>query len=510
MYEHADLVDSFAGMKVLIVGDAILDRYLSGAAIRLSQEAPVPVVGVDGIRQYPGGAANSAVNAAALGARTSLLGPIGPDPYGSALQELLAQGEVQLLPGSVREHRQTLSKTRIIVDGQMLARLDEGTTTWDTAWERTAIAALEQAWQDVSVVIVSDYNYGALSPSIIDGVRRLQATSPRVLGVDAKNFEAYREAKPTVVKPNYSQAMGILRGSPRPSGGGRTATVTAAASRLLEATGAKIAAVTLDSDGSVILQDGHEPYRTFVRSADPTRTIGAGDSYLAAFAMALGANASLETAADFATMVAQEVVGQDGTATCHSLELKRKAAGTDSLSSLQEAAVEQCRSARERGKRIVFTNGVFDILHPGHVRYLEQASSLGDVLVVAINSDESVRRIKGPSRPVNALADRMSVVAALDCVDHVVAFSDNTPERLIRAICPDVFVKGGDYTRDQLPEAPLVEELGGAVVILDHVADRSTTNIIERIRSVPATRMNATKNAGVPGDPHSAEVVARQ
>jgi D-beta-D-heptose 7-phosphate kinase/D-beta-D-heptose 1-phosphate adenosyltransferase len=213
---------------------------------------------------------------------------------------------------------------------------------------------------------------------------------------------------------------------------------------------------------------------------------GAGDTYTSALTLALAVGAQGPAAADIASAAASVVVSKDGTSTCTGEELREYLLGhgkyMDDVSRLRDRA----RSYREQGKRVVFTNGCFDILHRGHVTYLSHAKMLGDVLIVAVNSDASVGRMKGPTRPIVPLEDRLQVLAAMSCVDHVIAFEEDTPVALIDAVRPDVFVKGGDYTRETLPEAPLVESLGGCVEILPFVEDRSTTGIIERIRDAYA------------------------
>ncbi len=249
-----------------------------------------------------------------------------------------------------------------------------------------------------------------------------------------------------------------------------------------EQTGARIVAVTLDADGAIILERGRPPYRTYARPTHHSRAAGAGDTFAAALALGLAAGAETPAAADLASAAAAVVVGRDGTAACSSRELRERIAAGDKPVDDPSDLAARLSEHRRQGRRIVFTNGCFDILHRGHISYLSLAKSLGDVLVVGVNSDDGIRRLKGPSRPINALEDRMGVLAALSCVDLIVPFDEDTPCELIRVVRPDVFVKGGDYTRDRLPEAAIVEELGGAVQILPYLADRSTTDMIERIR----------------------------
>ena len=213
-----------------------------------------------------------------------------------------------------------------------------------------------------------------------------------------------------------------------------------------------------------------------------SRAAGAGDTFLAAMALGLAAGGDTTAAAELASAAASVVVGQEGTVSCSADDLRDQVAAGDKLVSNRARLAELRDAHRRAGRRVVFTNGCFDILHRGHITYLGRAKALGDILIVGVNSDEGIRRLKGPSRPINTLEDRIQVLAALSCVDHVIPFDEDTPCRLVEVVRPDIFVKGGDYTRDRLPEAELVESLGGAVRILPFIADRSTTDIIERIR----------------------------
>jgi D-beta-D-heptose 7-phosphate kinase/D-beta-D-heptose 1-phosphate adenosyltransferase len=244
--------------------------------------------------------------------------------------------------------------------------------------------------------------------------------------------------------------------------------------------------VTLDCEGALVFERGRPAYRTYTQPARSC-VAGAGDTFVAGLALGLAAGASTAAAAELASGAAV-VVGKDGTAICSAQELREYVSAEDEYYGDLDRLKARVEFYREQGRKIVFTNGCFDILHRGHITYLNRAKALGDVLVVGVNSDESIRRLKGPSRPINSLEDRVQVLAALSCVDHLVAFGEDTPCNLIRALRPRVFVKGGDYTRERLPEAPLVEELGGVVQILPYLQDRSTTGIIERITEVYAQR----------------------
>jgi D-beta-D-heptose 7-phosphate kinase/D-beta-D-heptose 1-phosphate adenosyltransferase len=478
----SNTLNLFRGRGVLVLGDAMLDTYLDGQCDRLCPEGPVPVVARGRRRAAAGGAANAAVNARALEARVRFLSVAGADARAARLGRLLERAGVPAGDLLVAPGRRTLAKTRITAGGQLLLRLDEGSTEEvPPACERDLIDRLGRLWPDSEAVLVSDYGYGVLTGRVIQALGELQRRDPRVLVVDSKRLAAFRDAGVTAVKPNYAEAVRQF-GLPEAAGPARVALAAARGEAVLRATGARVAAVTLDADGAVVLERDRPPVRTRARPRPHCRAAGAGDTYAAALALALAAGADTPEAAELAAAAAAVVVARDGTSACGLSELRRRLAGGRKVAADLAELTARLEEHRRRGRRIVFTNGCFDILHSGHVGYLARARELGDVLVVGVNSDAGVRRLKGPERPVNCLEDRLAVLAALGCVDHLIAFEEDTPHALIRAVRPAVFVKGGDYTRDRLPEASLVEQLGGKVVILPLAAGRSTTGLIRRLR----------------------------
>jgi D-beta-D-heptose 7-phosphate kinase/D-beta-D-heptose 1-phosphate adenosyltransferase len=329
--------------------------------------------------------------------------------------------------------------------------------------------------------VVSDYGYGVLTPGVVATLARLQAGAPRLLAVDAKHLVRYARAGVTVVKPNFAQAVSMLPNAPPEAPGSRVPWMAGQGERLLERCAADVVAVTLDADGALVFERGRAPHRTHARPHPQLRAAGAGDTYLTLLALALAAGADTPSAAELASAAAAVVMSKEGTATCSAAEVAEMLAPGGKLLAGDQVP-QRMAFHRAQGRRIVFTNGCFDILHRGHTTYLNRAKALGDVLVVGVNTDAGVRRLKGDERPINQLEDRIEVLAALSCVDHVVAFGEDDPRQLIRSVRPHVFVKGGDYTRERLPEAAVVEELGGTVVVLPYEADRSTTGIIDRIR----------------------------
>jgi len=275
----------------------------------------------------------------------------------------------------------------------------------------------------------------------------------------------------------------LLDGRADETGSSRSEALSGHGGSLLDVTGASIVAASLDSEGVLIFERGQPPCHIPAMVSRHACVVGAGDTFMAALTLGLAAGASARQAGELANAAAAVAVGKERTASCTAAELREFiCAGGKYLGGPARAAV-RAEFLRQQGRRIVFTNGCFDILHRGHVTYLHRAKALGDVLIVGVNTDAGIRRLKGPERPINTLEDRLQVLAALSCVDHLIAFDEDTPCTLIRAIRPDVFVKGGDYTRERLPEAPLVDALGCTVHGLPFLADRSTTGLIHRIRS---------------------------
>jgi D-beta-D-heptose 7-phosphate kinase/D-beta-D-heptose 1-phosphate adenosyltransferase len=484
-----EIVDHFKGLRIAMIGEAMLDGYIFGYADRLCPDAPVPVVAQTGRSDAPGGAANTAANLAALGVSVTLLSVVGDDPEGWVLRRELEVRGVHTESLLVQPARSTLAKHRVVANSQILVRYDQGSISAISAESEAALLTrLEGIYPSCDAVIVSDYGYGILTPAVIACLARLQAASPRLLIADARDLARYRSLGLTVAKPNYREAVALLGDAVLEGSRVRVQHIASSAERLLAATGAQLVAVTLDADGSLILDRDGPPYRTYAPPAPRPAPSGAGDTYVSAFATALAAGASAPQAAELATIAAATVVQREGTACCSAQDLLRWMAADQKIAVDPGQLAVQISRYRDQGRRIVFTNGCFDILHRGHITYLNRAKALGEILIVGVNSDASVRRLKGPERPINALDDRTQVLAGLSSIDHIVPFDADTPEELIRAFRPDIFVKGGDYRRETLPEAGLVEELGGTVQILAYVEDQSTTGIIDRIRGAALTQ----------------------
>lgn len=471
---HVILPDFETG-RVLVVGDVMLDRYWRGDSSRISPEAPVPVVCVQGLEEKPGGAANVALNVAALGCKASLLGVTGDDAAGKALQRMLAAAGVvhrlQRVSG-----RRTIVKLRVLSRNQQLVRLDFEDTLEDRAPDN--LPEWIDDWVDqVDVVIFSDYGKGTLG-EIQRWVARARATGKVVL-VDPKGRDLERYRGATLMTPNLAEFEDVV---------GRIDGDFALASRaesLRRDLGLQAMVVTRGKDGMTVVEEGRDAVHLAARAREVYDVTGAGDTVIAVLAAALASGADVVQAARIANEAAGIVVGKLGAVpvTRGEIEAQATRAEASPRGVLTEAALLRVvAESRAKGERVVMTNGCFDLLHPGHVRTLQQAKRLGDRLVVAINDDESVRRLKGSGRPVNPLWQRMETVAALAAVDWLVPFSEDTPERVICKVLPDVLVKGGDYRGREVAGTPCVTASGGRVVILDQVPACSTSDIISRIR----------------------------
>jgi D-beta-D-heptose 7-phosphate kinase/D-beta-D-heptose 1-phosphate adenosyltransferase len=483
----AGAVRRWRDRPVVVVGDVPLDEWRFTDPQRLCREAPAPVVRLRRREDAPGGAGNTAVNLAALGACPVLVAPLGDDPAGERVRAALARAGVTVRTAAVPGYR-TPVKSRVVAGGQILLCEEDGPGS------APPVGGLLRALETVRgrpVLVVCDYGLGALDDQVRDWLVA-HRDGFGLVALDAHDLSRWAGLEPTVVTPSWAEALPLL-GPAVPPDAERAAVALARGPRLLAATGAEVAALTLDEAGAVVLAGDHA-YRSRAEPAPAHHTVGAGDAYLAALVLALATGADVPVAAELAQLAAGSTVGGTGTCVCSRAALlaavgdgdgSGSGSGSGSGDTVVDAAtlVELVRRQRAGGGRVVFTNGCFDVLHRGHVGYLGQARELGDMLIVAVNSDAGVRRLKGPQRPVNLVEDRVAVLAALSCVDHVVVFEEDSPAALIEAVRPDVYVKGGDYPPELVPEAPLVRRLGGEVRTLGYVPDRSTSAVIERIRS---------------------------
>lgn len=474
-----EIVGRFPGTRVLVIGDAMLDTYLEGEATRICKEAPVPVVARQTEERCAGGAANTAANLAALGAEVFYVGLVGDDATGASLCEALREARVESRWLVTDPDVTTLHKLRVLANDQYLVRFDEGGTAACSSDGRAALLArIEELYPRCDLVVLSDYAYGTVTDEVIDTIRRLRARRPVVLAVDAKDVRRYAGADATIVTPNLQEARAV-------AGLGDDAAPEAIADRLRAILDTEQIAITMAGGGVLLVDpDGHRvtlPTCHVAHAGD----VGAGDSFTSAMALALAHGATAPLAARIGIDAASIAITKRRTAVVTHRELLRRVSlneqnGPFASLSLKEIAT-LLDAERFAGRRIVFTNGVFDILHAGHVQLLRRAKELGDILVVGVNSDASVRRLKGSQRPINHERDRLALVAALDAVDYALIFTEDTPAETIRALRPHIHVKGGDYTPDALPERDAVREVGARVEILPLMDGLSTTNVINKI-----------------------------
>ncbi|MDE2234960.1 MAG: bifunctional D-glycero-beta-D-manno-heptose-7-phosphate kinase/D-glycero-beta-D-manno-heptose 1-phosphate adenylyltransferase HldE [Gammaproteobacteria bacterium] len=466
-------IPSFEGVRVLVAGDVMLDRYWFGATSRISPEAPVPVVHVQSTEERPGGAGNVAVNLASLGVRCTVLGITGDDAVADSLAANMQKRGVECRFTRIR-NASTTTKLRVLSRHQQLIRLD-----FEAGFGGQAGTPLLQdfktALADTDAVILSDYGKGSLN-----GVQALIAAARdagKTVLVDPKgrDFSKYRHA--SAITPNLAELEAVVGECPDQDA------IVSKGEKLRAELGLQALLVTRGEHGMTLLESGKPPVHLPTQAQEVSDVTGAGDTVIALLAAGLGAKLDFPEAAALANFAAGLVVAKLGAASVTPPELRLAAHSRNGDGVLDEAAVmDAIAHARSQGERIVMTNGVFDILHAGHVAYLTEARRLGDRLIVAVNDDASVRRLKGENRPINPLRNRMQVLAALACVDWVVPFSEDTPERLICKLLPDILVKGGDYKPQQVAGYRCVTANGGQVRILQFLDGVSTTATIEKIR----------------------------
>jgi D-beta-D-heptose 7-phosphate kinase/D-beta-D-heptose 1-phosphate adenosyltransferase len=468
-------VPDFSALSIVVGGDAMLDEYWFGDATRISPEAPVPVVHANYREQRAGGAANVAVNLAALGARVRFCGAAGLDTSGSLLTELLERAGVE--PNFVTdEELPTIHKLRVLARNQQLIRLDaeRGLDALAPEFNRLLSSRADQG----QVVVLSDYGKGTLS-RIEELIAALKHKSCRVL-VDPKGraFERYRGC--FCLTPNQAEFRAVA------GSWSSEREFLSKAQRLRETLDLDYLLVTRSERGMTMVGRDIDVVDFEAEAREVFDVTGAGDTVIATLAASFGVSMGVADSVALANLAASLVVGKIGVAPVTPAELKsalhRRGYGGRGLVTADELEAI-LGDAKRRGDRIVMTNGCFDILHAGHVSYLEEAKSLGDQLVVAVNDDASVARLKGPSRPITPLADRMAVLAGLAAVDWVVPFTEDTPAALIERLGPDVLVKGGDWQIDEIAGADFVRAHGGEVRVLEFKPGRSTTGLIETIRS---------------------------
>jgi len=498
MYDIETAIERVSEQTVLCIGDLMLDEFVYGEVSRVSPEAPVPVIAATRDEKVIGGAGNVARNLASLGARCLFVGVIGADDAGHVVKTAFAEFRKTIEPHLVVDRsRPTTRKVRFVSEhySTHLLRAD-----WETA--RPVAAAVEAEVIDllaallprVGAVVISDYAKGMLTPRVIraaiDGARKVG--KPVVVDPKALDYAVYRGA--TVIKPNRRELAEATR---MPVGS--DAEVAAAAATLADIAGSEAVLVSLSEGGITLVVRGKPPIHVPAYPVRIRDVSGAGDTVVAVLGALLAVGADLETAMRAANAAASVVVGKRGTATVSAMELRSRILPHAALAAEEKIAFdwaiadERVRGWRAQGLRVGFTNGCFDLLHPGHVKVLAKARGECDRLVVGLNGDASVRRLKGEGRPIQDAHARADVLAALEAVDLVVVFDEDTPLELIRRLRPTVLVKGGDYRKEDVVGGDVVEADGGEVVLVDLVPGHSTSDVVRRSAMEPGERSKSSR-----------------
>ncbi|MDK9722304.1 MAG: D-glycero-beta-D-manno-heptose-7-phosphate kinase [Rhodospirillales bacterium] len=487
MTDQSQLADFVANLKdvpVLVAGDVMLDRYVYGDASRISPEAPIPVLAIDHETSMLGGAGNVVRNLVAIGAKVEFVTAVGDDQAGREVRHLLEQEKGVSPRLAVEPGRKTSIKTRFCAGSQQLLRADHETVgPLAKGGQGDVLEAVSRGLEEARILILSDYGKGVLSPDLLPAlIERARAAERRVVA-DPKGIDYSRYRGATLLTPNRRE---LSEAAQMPVDSDEA--VVAAARHLMAGCGIGNVLVTRSQDGMTLVEGSGGVHHLKAEAREVFDVSGAGDTVIATLSAALGAGIALVEAAKLANAAAGIVVGKVGTAVVHPDELVAAFHHQDlwqaevKLVSLEQAK-DRLRVWRLKGNKIGFTNGCFDLLHPGHVSLLSQARAACDKLVVGLNSDASVQRLKGPTRPVQSEASRAAVLASLASVDLVVIFGENTPLDLIAALKPELLVKGADYTVDKVVGADLVQSWGGRVLLADLAQGHSTSATIARMKT---------------------------
>jgi D-beta-D-heptose 7-phosphate kinase/D-beta-D-heptose 1-phosphate adenosyltransferase len=461
-----EIVDKFGEVKVLVIGDVMLDEFVYGDTKRISPEAPIPVVHVKRMDYTLGGAGNTANNVASLGGKCALLGVVGDDSDGLKVKDICKEkGISDLLV--IDSSRPTIKKSRVVSRVQHVVRVDrEESHKVSEDIESVLMGRIKDF--DADVVIVSDYNKGLITPGLMEEIKKL---GKKVIA-DFKpvNRELFKDV--LVITPNLKEAQEL--GSLKVSGEDE---LNVLGNKLKDEFRSNVL-ITRGPDGVSLF--GNSVVHIPSKAREVYDVSGAGDTVVSALALSIGAGASLEGACIVANTAGSLVVEKLGTATITRGELL---GGTGhSKIKTREQITEIVRDLRNKGSKVVFTSGYFDILHIGHARYLQESKAKGEILVVGLNTDDSIRRKHGPSRPIVNEKERAEMLASLKAIDYIVFFNEDTPLEILKSIQPEVYTKGSNWKKEDLPETPFIESYGGEVVLIDLVSDRSTADIINKIK----------------------------
>ena len=463
--------------NILVIGDLMIDHYLWGKCERISPEAPVQVVAIEKETALLGGAGNVINNLSALGAKVSVLSVIGKDTNAEELKQMLEEIAVNIENLVVEEGRDTSKKSRIIASQQQVVRYDKEST--DDISEKSQAQIVENFKEKIlscDMVLLSDYGKGVLTKELTRTLIDIANHENKKVLVDPKGIDYTKYTGAYLLTPNKKEAIEASKVEIKDE-----VSLLKAITKLKDECSLEVGLITLSEDGIAIYEDELRIHPTVAREVyDVT---GAGDTVIASLGFSLACGYDIDKAVKFANLAAGVVVGKIGSATATLTEvIEYKSSLNKSTSDSHIKTLEEIEALtqelKKRGKKIVFTNGCFDILHVGHVKYLEEAKSYGDVLILGLNSDESVSRLKGPTRPVNTEDDRAYILASLEAVDYVVKFYDDTPYELIKAVQPHILVKGGDYEGKEVVGQEIADELR----LVNFVEGKSTTKTIERIK----------------------------
>jgi len=457
-----EIVKNFQKKKILIIGDLMLDKYIYGDVNRISPEAPVQTVKVRKEEYFLGGAGNVANNIVSFGAKAILISEVGKDKEERIISKILKEKNIQ--SALIKTNKPTITKTRILGRNQQLLRIDYENT--ETEKEFDIIKNIKKEIKKCDAVIISDYAKGTITRRVISEIVKYK----KLIVVDPKSYEPGFYKGTSLITPNEREATLMSKEKE-----------TKKIIRDIEKnTGAKVI-ITLGEKGMVFSKE-----KKLVEIPTVAKEVydvtGAGDTVISALTLSLASGAELEEATMIANHAAGIVVGKLGTATTNVKEILRKFEFESNKIRPREEITKICSELRKQGKKIVFTNGCFDILHVGHIRVLTKAKSYGDILILGLNTDESIKKIKGPNRPIVHEKERAEMLAALESVDYVMLFSEDTPIKTINMIKPNIHVKGGDYKIEEIIERKAVEKNGGKVVLIPPVKGKSTTNIISKIK----------------------------
>ena len=469
---------------VFVIGDLILDHYISGNSQRISPEAPVPVVDVSNESFTLGGCANVAANLASLGTEVHIMSVVGSDESADIIKKMASNLDINLSGVIATTDRKTSRKTRVLVGQQQIVRFDVETKCDIGASQQNQLLETFRkkiTCSSVDAVILSDYGKGSLPKALIRNIIDLCREMGILILCDPKGIDFSRYYGCTALTPNRLEAGLAAKVKITDD-----KTLKFVGQKLLKECGLSFLIITLSGDGIALFFD--EEMRLFpVKTRDIFDVSGAGDTVIASLTLALCKGLDMAKACEIANIAAGIVVSKPGTATVSVNDIMEfnKPSSTRIKTKIVSLAdlVQQVDRLRSSGKQIVFTNGCFDLIHAGHVLYLEKASTFGDILIVALNADESVKRLKGGGRPINQANDRAIILGSLSSVDYIVIFEEDTPLKVLSKVLPDVLVKGSDYTVSNVIGADMVQKYGGRVELVDLVEGRSSTNLIDQIEN---------------------------